>query len=91
MKSKTVGFLFDQTQECTPVLFRKILHELLLENKQPYYAAYCEVAVTCYPTDSTMCALKIARSVWQNDFWCYMLHLTTCLVKGGNDKTDRCY
>ena len=65
VKSKTIGLLLDLTQQYTPVLFAKTSHELLPEKEllSGHYAAYSEVGAR----DSTMNALKIARSAWQND------------------------
>ena len=65
VKSKTIGFLLDLTQQYTPVLFAKTPCELLPEKEllSGHYVAYSEVAVR----DSTMNALKIAGSAWQND------------------------
>ena len=64
VKSKTIGFLLDLTQQHTPVLFAKTL-ELLPEKEllSGHYAAYSEVAAR----DSTRNALKIAGSTWQNN------------------------
>ena len=52
VKSKTIGFLLDLTQQYTPVLFAKTPRELLLEKEllSGHYAAYSEVAGTCYTT-----------------------------------------
>ena len=65
MKSKTIGFLLNLTLQYSPVLFTKTPRELLPEKEllSGHYAAYSEVAVR----DSTMNALKIAGSAWQND------------------------
>ena len=65
VKSKTIGFLLDLTQQYSPVLFAKTPHELLPEKEllSSHYAAYFEVAAL----DSTMNTLKIAGSAWQND------------------------
>ena len=76
VKSKTMEFLHDLTQQYTPVHFGKSPRELLPEKEQlsGHHAAYFEVAGTCYTHDArdyTICALKIAGSAWQNDFKCY--------------------
>ena len=76
VKSKTIGFLLDRTQQYTPVLVAKTPRELLPEKEllSGHYAAYSAVAGTCYiqrARDFTMCALKVAESAWQNDFYCY--------------------
>ena len=65
VKSKTIGFLLNLTQQYTPVLFAKTPRELLQEKEllSGHYMAYSEVAAC----DSTMIALKIAGSAWQND------------------------
>ena len=65
VKSKTIAFLLDLTQQYTLVLFAKIPRELLLEKEllSGHYAAYSEVATR----DSTMNALKTAGRAWQND------------------------
>jgi len=73
VKSKTIGFLLDRTQEDTPVHFGKSPRELLPEKVQlsGHYAAYFEIDGTCYKhgaRDFTKCTLKIAGSAWQNDF-----------------------
>ena len=54
VKSKTIGFLLDRTQQFTPVLVAKT-HELLPENEllSGHYAAYSEVAGTCYTATCT--------------------------------------
>ena len=50
VKSKTIGFLLDRTQEYTPVHFGKSPRELLPEKVQlsGHYAAYFEIDGTCY-------------------------------------------
>ena len=54
LKSKTIIFLLDRIQQHTPVLFRKISHELLLEKEllSGHCPAYFGVAAmrctTCY-------------------------------------------
>ena len=50
VKSKTIGFLLDWTQQYTPVLFTKTPRELLPEKEllSGHYAAYSEVAGPCY-------------------------------------------
>ena len=60
MKSKTIGFLLDLTQQYTPVLFAKTSRELLPEKEllSGHYVAYYEVAAR----DSAMNVLKIAGS-----------------------------
>ena len=65
MKSKTIAVLLNLTQRFTLVLFAKTPRELLPEKEllNSHYAAYSEVAAR----DSTMNALKIAGSTWQND------------------------
>ena len=65
VKSKTIGFLLDLTQQYIPVVFAKTPRELLPEKEllSGHYAAYSEVAAR----DSTMNALQIAGSAWQND------------------------
>ena len=52
VKSKTIGFLLDLTQQYTLVLFTKTPCELLLEKEllSGHYAAYSKVAGTCYTT-----------------------------------------
>ena len=52
VKSKTIGFLLDLTQQYTPVLFAKTPRKLLPEKEllSGHYAAYSEVAAR----DSTM-------------------------------------
>ena len=66
MKSKTIGFILDLTQQYTPVLFPKTPRELLPEKEllSSHYAAYSDVAAH----DSTVNDLKIAGIAWQNDF-----------------------
>ena len=65
VKSKTIAFLLDLTQQYTPVLFTKTPRELPQgkELLSGHYVAYSEVAAC----DSTMISLKIAGSAWQND------------------------
>ena len=55
VKSKTIGFLLDRTQQYTPVLVAKTPCELLPEKEllSGHYAAYAEVAGTCYTTTCT--------------------------------------
>ena len=55
VKSKTIGFLLDRTQEYTPVLVAKTPRELLPEKEllSGHYAAYSEVNVHVTP----LCAL----------------------------------
>ena len=55
VKSKTIGFLLDRTQQYTPVLVAKTPRELLPEKEllSGHYAAYSEVAGTCYTTTCT--------------------------------------
>ena len=65
VKSKTIGFLLDLTQQYTPVLFAKTPRELPLEKEllSGHYVVYSEVGAH----DSTMNTLKNAGSAWQND------------------------
>ena len=55
VKSKTIGFLLDRTQQYTPVLVAKTPRELLPEKEllSGHYAAHSEVAGTCYTTTCT--------------------------------------
>ena len=65
VKSKTIGFLLDLTQQYTQVLFTKTPRQLLPEKEllSSHYVAYSEVAAH----NPIMNALKIAGSTWQND------------------------
>ena len=60
VKSKTIGFLLNLIQQCTPVLFAKTPCESLPEKEllSGHYVAYSEVPAH----DSIMNALKIAGS-----------------------------
>ena len=41
--------------------------------------------------DSTRCALKVAESTWQNDFFCYRACISHhASVEKSKDKTERC-
>ena len=76
VKSKTIGFPLDRTQQCTPVLVAKTPRELLPEKEllSGHYATHSEVlarATLQHARDSTMCALEVVESASQNDFYCY--------------------
>ena len=94
VKSKTIGFLLDWTQQYTPVLFWQILHELLPE-KELLSSHYSQVADTCYPTRCTWlhnvhfenCLKRLAQ-------WLLVLQMCishNALVERGKDKTEHCY
>ena len=84
VKSKTIGFLLDVTQQYTTVLFTKTPRALLPEKEllSSHYVAYSEVAAC----DSTMNALKIAGVLGRMSSATDM-RLTSCFSR---DKTERC-
>ena len=76
VKSKTIGFLLDQTQQYTTVLFAKTPRELLPEKEllsaiMRLIQRWLAHATLHDAHDFTMRALKVAERAWQNDFHCY--------------------
>ena len=55
VKSKTIGFLLDRSQQYTPLFVTKTPRELLPDKEllSCHYVAYSEVAGTCYTTTCT--------------------------------------
>ena len=67
-KSKTIGFLLDQTQQHTPVLFGKTPRELLpgKELWSSHYVAYLEVAGMCYTRWCTWLHYVCFENCWKH-------------------------
>ena len=94
VKSNTIGFLLDLIQQYTPVLFAKTPRELLPEKEllSGHYAAYSEVASTCYTTRCTWLHYVGFESCWKH-LAERLLVLQTCVSHHAlvEDKTECCY